>query len=157
MSTHMSTPYLDMRICLHLNRHIIVNVHLLAVRVYKRHTVAVIFDTAAKALDVLCPSWKYSIIGVSTDGERKMTGRISGVVMRFQNVAKTGFIRIWCGAHKLDIVLQSAYRKLGNKVFCNQLTDLISYLRRQQKFVSAITIEGAEGGRYALGVDGQRQ
>ena len=54
MSTHMSTPYLNIRICMHLNRHVIFNVHLIAVPVYERHTDAVIFDTAAKALDVLC-------------------------------------------------------------------------------------------------------
>ena len=90
---------------MNLNRHGIVNVHLLSVPVYERHTAAVIFYTAAKALDVLCPSWNGSIIGVSKDGERKMTGRISGVVGRFQNVAKPSFIRIWCGAHQLDIVL----------------------------------------------------
>ena len=55
------------------------------------------------------------IVGISMDGERKMTGRISGVATRFQNVAKAGPIRIWCGAHQLDIVLQSAYTKLGNE------------------------------------------
>lgn len=136
MSTHMSTSYLDIRVRLHLNRHGIINVHLLAVPVYERHTAEVIFDTAAKALDVLCPPWKDTIIGVSTDGERKMTGRISGVATRFQNVAKPGFIRIWCGAHQLDIVLQSVYTKLGDEQFYQQLTALISYLRRQQNLVA---------------------
>ena len=137
MSTHMITSYLDIRICLHLNRPGIVNVHLLAAPVYERHTAAVIFDTVAKALDVLCPSWK-DIIGVLTDGERKMTGRISGVANRFQNLAKSGFICIWCSTHKLDIMLQSAHSKLGDKAFYTQLTTLISYLWRQQNFVSAI-------------------
>ena len=57
MSTHMRTSYLDIRIRLNLNRHGIVIVHLLDIPVYKRHTSAVIFDTAAKDLDVLCPLW----------------------------------------------------------------------------------------------------
>ena len=90
---------------MNLNRHGIVNVHLLSVPVYERHTASVIFYTAAKDFDVLCPSWKDSIIGVLKDGERKMTGRISGVAVRLQNIAKPGFIHIWCGAHQLDIVL----------------------------------------------------
>ena len=68
MSTHLSTSYLYIRICLHLNKNGIVNVHLLAVPVYKRHTTAVIFDTSAKALDVLCPSCKDTIIIVLIDG-----------------------------------------------------------------------------------------
>lgn len=136
MSTHMSTSYLDIRIRLHLNKHGILNVHILAVPVYERHTAEVIFDTSSKALDALCPSWRDTIIGISTDGERKMTGRITGVATRFQKVAKDGFIRIWCGAHQLDIVLQSAYKNLGDKLFYQQLTTLISYLRRQQNFVA---------------------
>ena len=93
--------------------HGILNVNLLSVHVYKGHTAAV----TAKALDVLCLLWKDSIIGVSTDGERKITGRISGVRTRFQNVANPGFISIWCGACQLDIVLLSAYIKLGEKSF----------------------------------------
>lgn len=65
-----------------------------------------------------------------------MTGRISGVATRFQNVAKRGFIRIWCGAHQLDLVLQDAYCELANETFYTQLTSLISYLRRQQNLIS---------------------
>lgn len=86
--------------------------HLLAVPAYDQHTAEVIFDTVANALDVFCPSWKDIIICVSTDAERKVTDHISGVLTRFQNVAKPGFIRIWCGVHHLEIVLQSVYRKL---------------------------------------------
>ena len=128
MSTHMITLYLDICKCLHLNRYGIFNVHLPAVSVHKRHTDVVIFYTAAKYLDVLCPPCKYSIIGVSTYGKRKITGRISVVLTRFQNIAKPGFIRIWCGSHQLEIVLQSAYSKFGNEPFYTQLMDLISYL-----------------------------
>ena len=119
---------------MHLKRHGIVNVHPLAAPVYKRHTAAVIFDTATKALDVLCPSWKDNIISVLINSERKMTSCISGVVTRFQNVADSGLICIWYSVHQLDIVIQSAYRKLVNKAFYTQLTALISYLRRQHIF-----------------------
>ena len=117
MSTHMSPLYLGILIRLHLNSYYIANVHLISVPMYERHTAAMIFDTAAKALDVLCPSWKDSIVGVSTYGKRKMTGRILGVATRFQEVVNPGFFCIWCGARQLDIVIQSAYRKLGGKAF----------------------------------------
>eukprot|EP00171_Calliarthron_tuberculosum_P003122 IDg3122t1 len=53
-----------------------------------RHTAEVIFNTAAKAFDTLCSNWRDKIIGISTDGERKMTGRVSGVATRFQHVAR---------------------------------------------------------------------
>ena len=90
----MITLYLEICICLHLNRYDIFNVHLPAVSVYKRHTDAVIFYTAENSLDVLCLPWKDSILGVSTYGKRKITGRISVVFTRFQNISKPSFIRI---------------------------------------------------------------
>ena len=84
MSTHMSTLNFDISIHMHLKRLGIVNVHLLAAPVYKRHNAAVVFDTATKALDVLCLLWKDSIINLLTDSEMKITSRISDVVTRFQ-------------------------------------------------------------------------
>ncbi|RQM16796.1 hypothetical protein DD237_000519 [Peronospora effusa] len=33
------------------------------------------------------------------------------------NVAKPGFIRFWCGAHQLDIVLQDVYLHFGDEKF----------------------------------------
>ena len=48
---------------------------------------------------------------------------------------RPGFIRIWCGAHQLDIVLQDAYTHFGNETFYINLTAAIGYLRRQQNLV----------------------
>ena len=70
-----------------------------------------------------------------------MTGRISGVVTWFQNVVNTDFIRIWCGAHQLEIVIQSVYSKLNNEAFYTQLKALISYIWRQQNFDSVIQLK----------------
>jgi hypothetical protein len=138
MSTHMSTSYLDIRIRLHLNGPGIINMHLLAIPIFERHTGLVMFQTASRALDVLCPTWRDIIIGISTDGERKMTGHVSGVATRFQQVAKPGFTRIWCGAHQLEIVLQECYTHFGNDQFYGKLTSAISYLRRQQNLIADI-------------------
>ena len=94
MSTHMSTLYLGVYTRLHLNRHGIINPNLLVIIFQKRHMAAVIFATVENALDFIYPSWKDTVIGIPTEGERKTTGRISGVVMMFQNAAKPGFIFI---------------------------------------------------------------
>ena len=83
MSTHMATSYLDICICLHWNFHIL-NIHLLAIHMLSRHTGEQIFLHSAKALDVLAPGWKQMVVSISTDGERKMTGCIQGVVTRFE-------------------------------------------------------------------------
>lgn len=105
MLTHMNTSYLDKRIHLHLLKFCIVNLHVVAVPMYQRHTAQVIFDTTARALDVPCPSWRNIVIGVSTDGETKMKELIAAVLTRFQNVTKPEFIRIWCGDHQIDLVI----------------------------------------------------
>lgn len=136
MSTHMSTSYLDIRIRLHLNRSGILNWHILAVPIYERHTAEAIFEALVKLLDVLCPDWRAVIVGISTDGERKMTGRTNGVATLVAKVAKPGFIRVWCGAHQLDLVLQDCYVHFGSDQFYSQLTALISYLRRQKNLIA---------------------
>lgn len=77
MSTHMSTSYLDIRIRLHWEDDIL-NFHVLAIPLFERHTGEAMFRAASKAFSVLCSDWMDILIGVSTDGERKMTGRIKG-------------------------------------------------------------------------------
>lgn len=65
-----------------------------------------------------------------------LTGRLSGGATQFQQVANSGFIRVWCGAHQLDIVVQKVYSIFGDEEFYKQLTSLISYLRRQYNLIS---------------------
>lgn len=137
MSTHMSASYLDIRIRLFICG-AIQNFHLLAIPMFSRHTGEQIFLHAEKALDVLCPEWRDLIVSISTDGERKMTGRIQGVATRFEQVAKPGFFRLWCGLHQLDIVLQSFFQDIMDEQFYSLLTGLISYLRRQQNLISSM-------------------
>ena len=135
MSTHMSISYLDIRLRLYLLSYGIINVHFLAISVYERHTGEVIFLTATEALDAMCPEWRDIIVGGSSDGESKMTGCVSGCITRFQREAKPGFIRVWCGAHQFDPVLQSVYVEFGDEVFYQELTSVIGYLRRQQNLI----------------------
>eukprot|EP00126_Sphaerothecum_destruens_P012273 Sdes_comp20995_c0_seq5m19729 len=138
MSTHMSTSYLDIRIRFHSISAGFGNFHLLGFPIYQNHSADVLFNSCKKLLDVLCPAWERLIVGITTDGERKMTGKVSGVATRFQRVSEQGFIRVWCAAHQLDLVLQAVYRNFAEESFYFQLTGLISYLRRQQNLISAM-------------------
>ena len=52
-----------------------------------------------------------------------MTGHISGVATRFHQ-----FIRICCGAHQVDIILQEVDTDFGKNEFYGKLTAAISYL-----------------------------
>ena len=135
MSTHMSVSYLDIRLRLYLLSYGIINVHFLAIPVYERHTGEVIFLTAAEALDAVCPEWRAIIVGGSSDGETKMTGCNSGCITRFEREAMPGFIRVWCGGHQFDLVLQGVYVEFGDEEFYQELTTVIGYLRRQQNLI----------------------
>ena len=75
------------------------------------------------------------IIGVSSDGEKKMTGRRQGVITRIQRISKPGFMQVWCGAHQLDLCMQSFYLSTLD-IFYSTFTSMVAYLRRHQKFIS---------------------
>jgi len=81
------------------------NFHLLAVPLYEEHTAELMFGALSKFLDALSPEWKKVLVGVSTDGESAMTGRVRGLATRIE-VAVRGkkLIRVWCGLHQLDLV-----------------------------------------------------
>jgi hypothetical protein len=107
MATHMATSYCDVRIRI-FRKSTVHDFHLLSIPVHERLTGETIFNTFAKAMDALFPDWRETTTGASSDGEKK-TGRHQGVITRIHRVAKPGFMRVWCGAHQLDLCMQSFY------------------------------------------------
>jgi hypothetical protein len=97
-ATHQSTSYLDIRVRFWAGDNIH-NFHLLALPMNERHTGQSMFDMIVKVLDVICPSWRDSLIGVATDGARNMTRRHVGLLTLLDNATGPNFIRVWCGAH----------------------------------------------------------
>ena len=89
-----------------------------------------------KILDILCPEWQSIMLSITTDGEKKMTGHIQGVAIRFEQAALSGFFSIWCGLHQLDRVLHQFYTELMDKSFYGILTNLISYLQQQFNLIA---------------------
>ncbi len=77
--------YLDLRVRFehHGKLH---NLHLIAIPLFDRKTAAIIFEASSKLLNVLAPMWKTQLVGISTDGERSMTGRVSGVATKIVEV-----------------------------------------------------------------------
>ncbi|KAH6567445.1 hypothetical protein BASA50_003292 [Batrachochytrium salamandrivorans] len=134
-STHQSTSYLDVRcrFCLH---EIIYNFHLMAIPLFERHTGENMFATLVKFMNALIPSWRNRLVGVSTDGDRSMTGRIRGLSTRIESEASPGIIRIWCGLHQMDLVMQRIFESALNEGYLTVLTTLIGYLRRQQNLIA---------------------
>jgi len=112
------------------------NFHLLALPMNKRHTGQSMFDMIVKVLDVICPGWRDSLIGVTTDGAKNMTRRHVGLLTFLDNATGPNFIRVWCGAHQLDLIMADVYDNLLKEDFYSNLVSLIGYLRRQQNLIA---------------------
>jgi hypothetical protein len=67
-----------------------------------------------------------------------MTGSARGVATRMEQIAKPGFIRVWCGLHQVDLVTYRVFKSLEEKEFYKELTDVISYLRRQSTLIEKL-------------------
>jgi hypothetical protein len=71
----------------------------------------------SKFLTVLCPDWTICPLGLTSDEARNMTGRVVGVVTRLDAAMHSDYslIRIWCGAHQLDLVMEDIMNNVIKK------------------------------------------
>ncbi|ETP33409.1 hypothetical protein F442_18063 [Phytophthora nicotianae P10297] len=108
------------------------NFHLMAVPLYDRHNAKNLFNSLQTFLTAILPTWSGLLVGVSTDGENTMTGRIKGLATRIA-AATTGqkIIRVWCGLHQLDLVMKACFETALDENYMSFLTGLIGHLRRQ--------------------------
>jgi hypothetical protein len=108
-ATHQSTSFLDLRFRVFIrNYHSIVNLHGCTLLMFDRHTGDIMSTMVSKFLTVLCPDWTILLLGLTSDGARNLTGRVVGVVTRLDAAmhSNCSLIRIWCGAHQLDLVTE---------------------------------------------------
>lgn len=134
-STHQGMSYLDIRVRFTLSG-AVQNFHLLAIPLYSNHTGEYMFEVLVKFMDALYKPWKEILIGVSSDGARSMTGKFQGLVTRLGHCAEGKLIRVWCGLHQLDLVMQEVFRAALDDKFHSTLTALIGHLRRQQNLIA---------------------
>eukprot|EP00173_Palmaria_palmata_P003669 Plantae.Rhodophyta-Palmaria_palmata.ctg3914.p1 GENE.Plantae.Rhodophyta-Palmaria_palmata.ctg3914~~Plantae.Rhodophyta-Palmaria_palmata.ctg3914.p1 ORF type:complete len:140 (-),score=8.17 Plantae.Rhodophyta-Palmaria_palmata.ctg3914:222-641(-) len=78
----------------------LVNLHLLLVPFYERHTAVNTNTLVCRILDAICPTWRDSLISSSTDGENTMTGRHGGLVTLLEAEASNTVLRFWCISHQ---------------------------------------------------------
>jgi hypothetical protein len=97
-STHRGQSFFDLRvrICFHGR---LLNLHLVVIPMFDRHTADNIFNMLVKFLDALYGKWRAKLIGMSSDGENMMTGRHTGLVTRMIACAENPVLRIWCALH----------------------------------------------------------
>lgn len=75
------------------------------------------FFDAAKALAVLAFGWIGFIVSISTDGDRKITGRIQGVGTPLEQAPMPNLHCISFATHQFDIKLQSFFASLLGEQF----------------------------------------
>jgi hypothetical protein len=116
----------------------IYNLHGCTLPLHDRHTGEVMHDMINKFLSVIFHHWKIVLLGVVSDGARNMTGRAAGVVTRLQRSMhdKCPMIRIWCGAHQLDLVMEHIMTTLVNDSFFSVILIFITHLSRQTKLIA---------------------
>jgi hypothetical protein len=61
-------------------------------------------------LSAVSPQWRTKLVGVSADVEAIMTGRVRGLTTLIEETTNKVVIRICCGLHQLDLVLQQVYK-----------------------------------------------
>ncbi|KAH9574029.1 hypothetical protein CY35_01G033500 [Sphagnum magellanicum] len=119
-----STSFLDLRFRVFIpNYHSIVNLHGCTLPMFDRHTGDIMSTMVNKFLIVLCPDWTIRLLGLTSDGARNMTGRVAGVVTRLDVVMHNdcSLIRIWCGAHQLDLVMEDIMNNVIKEQFFSNL------------------------------------
>ena len=108
MSTHQGVLYLNIRIRIYWKGDIL-NLHLVSIPVFDRHTGEKMFNISAKFFYCICREWRKILVGIATDDAHNMTGRIQGLVARFYQGVIPGLMRVWCGGHQMDLLLQDFF------------------------------------------------
>eukprot|EP00957_Ditylum_brightwellii_P182541 13905417-Ditylum_brightwellii.AAC.1 len=91
-------------------------------------------------MDAVVRCWKDTLLSASSDGARNMTGHARGIVSLIARIISPDqmLLRMWCGAHQLDLVFQKAVSKLCKNTFYHALTVLIGYLCQQFNFIADV-------------------
>ena len=103
-ATHQGTSDLDLRARIY-DSFIIHNFHIYALPMFELNTGKVILNTVKIQLSIICPDWKENILSVLTDYARNMTRQYQGVVNHLDNSLMNTLVRVWCGAHQIDLVI----------------------------------------------------
>ncbi len=80
---------------------------------FDRHITVIIFNMLTKFLDMLYANSCAKVIGMSSDGERTMTGRLGSLVTFIVACTENNVLRIWCLLHQINIVVKSAAENIN--------------------------------------------
>jgi hypothetical protein len=139
-STYHGQSFFDLRLRV-CYRGDLVNLHLVALSMFERHSAMNIFNLIAKFMDALYSKWRSKLIGVSTDGENTMTGRHAGVVTCLVVCADNNVLRIWCTPHQINIVVKAAVEAIDNSVWVKQVYTFSVFLWAQDNLMIEMNVK----------------
>jgi hypothetical protein len=140
-STHQGTPLLDQGIRVCFNG-VLMNLHLVLVPFFQRHTTVDYVTMIKTLMNVLRPTWNDKLISISSDGETTMTGRTGSVATLLELQCTNHVLRVWCVPHQLDLVVKTATVGVDDGEFYKAAHAFSVHLRAQHNLI--VAMDGAE-------------
>ncbi len=139
-SMHRGQSFFDLhvRICF---RGRLLNLHLVVIPMFDRHTAENIFNMLLKFLDVLYEKWRAKLIGMSSDGENMMTGRHTDLVTRMIACTENPVLRIWCALHQINLVVKLAAEEFAGGKRIKFTWSFSIFLRAQANLITSMAVK----------------
>ncbi|CDF36301.1 unnamed protein product [Chondrus crispus] len=132
---HETNHYIDVgvRFCLGDDLHAF---HILCCPLPNRFNKDEIVRSIYAVLDALHPSWKKSIIAVSTDGAEAAEVAAQELLVHLRPESSGALMHTWSGAHQLDLLVSSTIRTVLDESYFSSLNNLITFLHSQDSFMA---------------------
>jgi hypothetical protein len=126
--THFKRGYMDVRVRMFhdgkINNH-----HVMAVPMFESHTANYITGLVLKVLGALFPGFTQKCIGITTDGENKMTGVHKGVATQLADSMGVGVRKVWCAIHQVDLIIKKCIQGIDGGEWVRALHNITNHLR----------------------------
>jgi hypothetical protein len=136
-STHQGTPLLDQRIRVCFNG-VLMNLHLVLVLFFQRHTAVNYVSMIKTVMNVLCTTWNDKLTSIVSGGEKTMTVRTGVVVTLLERQCINPVLRVWCVPHQMDLVVKTATIGVDDGEFYKAAHAFSVHLRAQHNLIVAM-------------------
>lgn len=119
----------------------LVNLHLITIPMFERHSAKNIFNLIAKFMDVLYIKWRAKLIGMLSNDENTMTSRHAGVFTRIVACVENKVLCIWCALHQMDIVVKAATEGIDDGIWVKFAYTYFVYLRAQENLIINMNVK----------------
>lgn len=131
---YLSNFYVDVsiRICVTDDIH---TFHIISCPIPDRFNLDAIYKTISSVLQAISTIWTHHLVGVSTDGSEEAQTTAHDIIDRIRPETSANLLRTWSGAYQLELLVKSVYQSVLDDNFYDTLSNLVSYLRRQEPLI----------------------